>query len=108
MSTAFFRVQEHTCPGQHIREYPDATATNQNEVLHLSIKQYIPLDQAENPPSDALTVIGAHANGFPKVDLHDSTDFFCISPSVRNYMSHCGMKYTEDPKALALRSEVSG
>ncbi|MCJ1360420.1 MAG: hypothetical protein MMC33_010425 [Icmadophila ericetorum] len=66
MSKAFFRVQERTCPVQHIREYPDATARNQNEVLHLSIKQYIPLDRAESPPSDALTIVAAHANGFPK------------------------------------------
>ena len=51
---------------QHIREYPHATANNQEDELRLAIKQYTPLDNPIAQPGD-LTVIAAHANGFPKV-----------------------------------------
>ncbi|EEP80968.1 conserved hypothetical protein [Uncinocarpus reesii 1704] len=65
-STTFpFRVVEHVVPCQHIREYPRATSTSQEETLHLSVKQYIPLDNPDPQPGD-VTIIGAHANGFPK------------------------------------------
>ncbi|OJJ49363.1 hypothetical protein ASPZODRAFT_1465315 [Penicilliopsis zonata CBS 506.65] len=60
-----FRVVEHTIPCQHIREYPGATANVQEDVLHLAVKQYIPLDNLD-PQSGDVTIIGAHANGFPK------------------------------------------
>ncbi|EFW23238.1 hypothetical protein D8B26_006739 [Coccidioides posadasii str. Silveira] len=60
-----FRVVEHVTPCQHIREYPRATSTTQEETLHLSVKQYIPLDNPSPQPGD-VTIIGAHANGFPK------------------------------------------
>lgn len=50
---------------QHIREYPRATAHSQEEVLHLAVKQYIPKSNPNPQPGD-ITVIGAHANGFPK------------------------------------------
>jgi hypothetical protein len=66
MSTTLFRVQEHTLPCQHIREYPHATLNAQEDVLHLAIKQYTPLDNLSPQPGDA-TILGAHANGFPKV-----------------------------------------
>jgi len=60
-----FRVIEHVLPCQHIREYPRATAFSQEEVLHLSLKQYIPLDNPTPQPGD-ITIIGSAANGFPK------------------------------------------
>ncbi|KAM5431443.1 hypothetical protein MferCBS31731_007875 [Microsporum ferrugineum] len=63
--TSCFRVIEHVIPCQHIREYPHATATEQEEVLNLAVKQYIPLDNPNPQPGD-VTLIGAHANGFPK------------------------------------------
>jgi hypothetical protein len=61
-----FRVVEHVVPGQYIREYPRATSTSQEETLHLAVKQYIPLDNPNPKPGD-VTIIAAHANGFPKV-----------------------------------------
>ncbi|KAI1935645.1 hypothetical protein LOZ66_005185 [Ophidiomyces ophidiicola] len=65
-STPFpFRIVEHLVPGQHIREYPRATSTIQEETLCLSVKQYIPLDNP-NPQAGDVTIIGAHANAFPK------------------------------------------
>ncbi|KAI0009375.1 putative toxin biosynthesis protein [Xylariaceae sp. FL0662B] len=71
-----FHVKEHTIPAQHVREWPRATARSQEDVLHLSVKQYIPVDNPDPQPGD-VTIIGAHANGFPKelyealwADLH--------------------------------------
>jgi hypothetical protein len=65
-SSAVFQIKEHTLECQHIREYPRATAVAQEDVLHLAIKQYIPLDNLY-PQEGDVTIIGAHANGFPKV-----------------------------------------
>lgn len=61
-----FRVVEHLVPSQYIREYPAATANDQEEDLYLSVKQYIPLDNPKPQPGD-VTIVAAHANGFPKV-----------------------------------------
>ena len=65
MSPSLFRVQEHIIPGQYVREYPGATLENQEDDLFLHVKQYTPLDQSHLQPG-AVTIIGAHANGFPK------------------------------------------
>ena len=65
MSGSIFRVQQHTLPCQYIREYPGATLENQEDDLFLHVKQYIPLDPSHSQPG-AVTIIGAHANGFPK------------------------------------------
>lgn len=65
MSPSFFRVQEHTIPCQYVREYPGATLEDQEDDLVLHVKQYIPMDQSHSQPG-AVTIIGAHANGFPK------------------------------------------
>ena len=78
MSEQYFVVREHRISCQHIREYPGALAGDQEVVLQLCVKQYIPIDQGENPSSDAITIIGAHANGFPKV-LDLSQHFEIIS-----------------------------
>lgn len=66
MSSEVFRVVEHEVPCQYIREYPRATSTDQEDTLFLAVKQYIPLNNPNPQPGD-ITVIGAHANGFPKV-----------------------------------------
>jgi hypothetical protein len=61
-----FKVQEHTIITSHIREYARATASGQDEDLKLAIKQYTPVDNQDPKPGD-VTIIGGHANGFPKV-----------------------------------------
>lgn len=66
MSSHLFRIDEHVSPCQHIREYPRATAHTQEDTLVLAVKQYTPLDNLNPKPGD-VTVIAAHANGFPKV-----------------------------------------
>ena len=60
-----FRIVEHQAPAQHIREYAQATANSQDDVLYICAKQYIPLDNSNPRPGD-VTIIAAHANGFPK------------------------------------------
>ena len=65
MSPSIFRVKEHTIPCQYIREYPGATLEDQEDDLVLHVKQYTPMDQSYSQPG-AVTIIGAHANGFPK------------------------------------------
>ncbi|THW30946.1 putative toxin biosynthesis protein [Aureobasidium pullulans] len=59
-----FKVVEHHTPCQSIREYPQATSTYQEEVLHLSAKQYIPLNRT--PQEGDVTILAAHASAFPK------------------------------------------
>lgn len=63
-----FIIKEHKVEGQHIRDYAHATANSQEEILYLSVKQYIPKSNPNPQPGD-LTIIGAHANGFVKVSL---------------------------------------
>ena len=66
MSTLNFRIKEHTVEGQYIREYRKALLESQEDTLYLSVKQYTPLDGSHRRPG-AVTIIGAHANAFPKV-----------------------------------------
>ena len=65
---SLFKVQEHTLTTSHIREYPGGTAGSQDDELKLAVKQYTPIDNQDPKPGD-VTIIGGHANGFPKV-LH--------------------------------------
>jgi pimeloyl-ACP methyl ester carboxylesterase len=60
-----FHIIEHVVPCQHIRDYPHAVLDDQETVLNLHVKQYIPVDNPDPQPGD-VTIIGAHANGFPK------------------------------------------
>lgn len=61
-----FRVVEHTVDCHHSREYATATANGDADRPKLAVKQYIPLDNPNPQPGD-VTIIAAHANGFPKV-----------------------------------------
>ncbi|KAL9636662.1 MAG: hypothetical protein Q9164_002681 [Protoblastenia rupestris] len=65
MASSCFTITEHVLPTQYIREYPGATLEDQEENLELHVKQYTPRSRQQNRPG-AVTVIGAHANGFPK------------------------------------------
>lgn len=66
MSSSLFSLTEHVIPGSHVREYALATALEEEDVFRLAVKQYTPKDNT-NPKRGDLTIIGAHANGFPKV-----------------------------------------
>jgi len=77
MSSTIFSLQEHTLPCCHIREYPLATADTQEDILQLAIKQYTPNDNANPQPGD-VTIIGAHANGFPKVLIQSARNIMLL------------------------------
>lgn len=64
--SSIFNIQEHTLPGTYIREYARATANSQEDTLLLHVKQYTPKDNLNPQPGD-VSLVGAHANGFPKV-----------------------------------------
>lgn len=61
-----FRLIEHTIHGQNIRERPGAVKAGHEQDIRLAVKQYVPLDNP-SPQEGDITIIGAHANGFPKV-----------------------------------------
>ena len=63
--SSVFHVKEHVLPCAHIRQYARATSLSQEEELVQHVKQYTPKDNP-NPQKGDITVIGAHANGFPK------------------------------------------
>ncbi|PNS19944.1 Peroxisomal membrane protein LPX1 [Sphaceloma murrayae] len=65
MSTTHFTIKTHTVPCSHIRQYPRATLSGREEPLSLAVKQYIPLSDP-TPQDGAITILAAHANGFPK------------------------------------------
>ena len=65
---SIFHVKDHIIPAAHIREFARATSQSQEEELSQHVKQYTPRDNP-NPQKGDVTIIGAHANGFPKVHL---------------------------------------
>lgn len=65
MAHSVFSVKEHVLPTQYVREYPGATLVHQEDELQIHLKQYTPKGRHGLRPG-AVTIIGAHANGFPK------------------------------------------
>lgn len=66
MSHKFFKVVDHVIPCQHVREYPNVT--RDEHPLQLAVKQYVPLQNAQSS-ENAITIIAAYGNGFPKVSV---------------------------------------
>ncbi|EXA46698.1 hypothetical protein FOVG_04039 [Fusarium oxysporum f. sp. pisi HDV247] len=60
-----YRLVEHTIDCSHSREYLAETVNGDTDIPKLAVKQYIPHDNPNPQPGD-VTIIGAHANGFPK------------------------------------------
>ena len=65
MSEAYFRVSKHILPSQYIRHHPRSVGGDQEDDLHIAIKQYVPLDTLQHKSGD-ITIIGGHANGVGK------------------------------------------
>lgn len=65
MSASNFTVRTHRVQGQHIREYAAATRYNEEDVLYLEAKQYIPKSNPDPKPGD-VTILATHAMSFPK------------------------------------------
>lgn len=60
-----FNIREHTIRAQHTRERPAGAERDSENLLKLHVKQYIPKTNQDPTPGD-VTIVGAHANGFPK------------------------------------------
>lgn len=60
-----FKIIEHRVPCGYVRDFPGAVAADDSALLHLAVKQYVPVDNPSPQPGD-VTIIGAHANAFPK------------------------------------------
>ncbi|KAB8349600.1 hypothetical protein FH972_023624 [Carpinus fangiana] len=65
MSLTNFHVREHVLPCSHVREYPRAVRSEEDDVLHMHIKRYTPISNTRPEPYD-VTFIAAHANGVGK------------------------------------------
>lgn len=107
MSSTIYQIKEHLVPCQHIRQYAHATLGSQEDVLHLAVKQYTPLDNLDPSPGD-LTIIGAHANGFPKVRNTCLLSTCVVLFSSRNCTNLYGMGYMAWPIHLDSKSEIYG
>lgn len=66
MADDTFHIEEHTFEGQHIREYPRAIATFQEDTVQLHAKSYTPHAVANGSRTGDLTIIAFHANAFHK------------------------------------------
>ncbi|KAF2031292.1 alpha/beta-hydrolase [Setomelanomma holmii] len=73
MSSSNFIVTEHTSPRPYIRQYPHAVKRDE-AVLQLAVKEYRPRTANATNPED-VTIIAAHANGFPKKELGDDPNW---------------------------------
>jgi|SRR3569833_384760 len=107
-----FEIKEHIVEGQHIREYPRATANSQDEVLYLAVKQYIPKSNPNPQPGD-VTIIGAHANGFIKVGVPPVASLLCPGRrsnehDIRSYTSPSGRTCSRSRPSKASASGASG
>lgn len=112
MSSAAFNIVEHEIEAAHLREYPRATAQSQDDKLLLHVKQYVPRDNP-NPRRGDLTVVGAHANGFPKVGLpgvewHERSEAHDTSDQLRSSTSRCGTISTARQSREGCGSAPSG
>lgn len=65
MSLSNFHVRERVFDASHVRGYPRATRNEEDDVLKIHVKQYIPHSTARFEPYD-VTFIAAHANGVSK------------------------------------------
>jgi hypothetical protein len=60
-----FTINSHVVRTQHTRDRPAGAERGRDNDLRLHVKQYVPKGNP-NPKTGDVTIIGAHANGFPK------------------------------------------
>lgn len=61
-----FIIEEHVFDGQHIREYPKALASSQEDTVRLHAKSYTPQAVHQGSKTGDITIVAFHANAFPK------------------------------------------
>lgn len=103
-----FSIIEHRVPCSYIRDFPGALAGDDSDQLHLAVKQYIPRDNP-NPKHGDVTIIGAHANGFPKELYEPMFQDLIAQSSKHNFrirsiwiadMAHQGLSSVENERLL--------
>lgn len=103
-----YRVVSHQVPCSYVREYRQALANSEDDQLHLAVKQYIPLSNPNPQPGD-ITIIGAHANGFPKELYEPFWDDLLAEAERSNFrirsiwiadVAHQGQSYVLNEKKL--------
>lgn len=103
-----FDLIEHFVPCSYVRDFPGAVVGDDSDHLRLAVKQYIPRDNPI-PQLGDVTIIGAHANGFPK-ELYEPLFEDLISQSSKyNFrirsiwiadMAHQGLSSVENEHLL--------
>ena len=109
VKTCAFKVVIYFVPGvnftfPHPRTYialsihsrtSGATFNNQEEDLKMHVRQYTPKDETDLP-TGAITIIGAHANDFPKYVEFDLSHCRKLTTFThdRSYMNPCGKTFT--------------
>jgi hypothetical protein len=78
----------------------------QEAVFRLAVKQYTPLDNLNPQPGD-LTIIGAHANGFPKV-RYPVPLIHAYTNRRRNSTNLYGTNFSSDPSNKGSEYEAYG
>ena len=78
----------------------------QEAVFRLAVKQYTPLDNLNPQPGD-LTIIGAHANGFPKV-RYPVPLIHAYTNRRRNSTNLYGTSFSFDPSNKGSEYEAYG
>lgn len=83
-----FRVVEHVTRCAHTRDRPAGVELGKDNDLRLSVKQYIPKNNP-NPSTNDVTLIGAHANAFPRELYEPLWDdiFEALQANARNIRS---------------------
>lgn len=101
----FYRVVQHTVDCHHSREYVAATANGDADRPRLAVKQYIPLDNPDPRPGD-VTIIAAHANGFPKVREARQPSFNSVPAVCRGYRTVVSDVPSRDTSLGTVRAAV--
>ena len=109
MSADNFRVEEHIVPGQHIREYPNASHGD-DDILETAVKHYVPRESRNDGANEQtlVTIIGAHANGIPKVRRPCGLHATRVEAMSRSATSRFTTRSCKLPKPTALEYAVSG
>lgn len=91
-----FTVTEHVIDAQYIREYPNATVS-QDSPLKLVVKKYTPTDNPNPQPGD-VTIVGAHGCGLLKASAqsiaYTMADVANEEEDYRNFTSRYGKKFS--------------
>ncbi|KAJ9604895.1 hypothetical protein H2200_010284 [Cladophialophora chaetospira] len=64
MSDHYYQAEVYTIPGQHIREYPNATSKDQEAAIQLAVKRYIP--RYTDSANDGITILACPGLGLNK------------------------------------------